>query len=124
MGALNALFIVLDDVGHRQLFSFICGETKIKARRRQIMKYILSFLGGVFVGAVAALLYAPTSGEELRAQLRDQAEAELDKVQTEFRRMQQEFSAKLDDTVAEIRAIMEQEESGEAAAEVEAADAS
>ena len=41
------------------------------------MKYLVSFLGGALVGAVIALLFAPSSGTELRAKLQTGAEAEV-----------------------------------------------
>lgn len=41
------------------------------------MKYIVAFVAGVVVGAVAAMLLAPASGEELRTKIRDQAQASL-----------------------------------------------
>lgn len=71
------------------------------------MKYLVTFLAGLFVGGVAALLYAPTSGEELRTQLRTQAEAEVERVQAEGQRRLQEFSAKLDEVLAELRALVD-----------------
>jgi len=43
------------------------------------MKYLLSFVCGAFVGAVVALLFAPSSGEELRTKLQAGAETELNK---------------------------------------------
>jgi gas vesicle protein len=79
------------------------------------MRYLLSFLSGVFVGAAVALLYAPKSGEELRGQIRTQAEIEFEKAQVEWQRMQQQMSAKLDETVAEVRELIEQVQAGEAA---------
>jgi gas vesicle protein len=77
------------------------------------MRYLLSFLSGVFVGAAVALLYAPKSGEELRGQIRTQAETELEKAQAEWQRMQQQISAKLDETLAEVRGLVEQIQAGE-----------
>jgi len=45
------------------------------------MKDLLIFLLGVFVGASVALLLAPESGEELRADIRTRADEELLKLQ-------------------------------------------
>lgn len=61
------------------------------------MKTILAFLGGALVGAAAALLTAPESGEELRGQIREI-----------LRRYgilkQEEEDAVIDEIVAEIEA--------------------
>lgn len=46
------------------------------------MKDLIIFITGVFVGAGIALLVAPESGEELRAEIRAKAEEELPKLQT------------------------------------------
>lgn len=81
------------------------------------MRYLLSFLSGVFVGAAMALLYAPTSGEELRGQIRTQAETEFEKAQAEWQRMQQQISVKLDETLAEVRELVEQVQAGKVAEE-------
>lgn len=35
------------------------------------MKLLYAFLGGAIVGAAAALLFAPETGEDLREQIRD-----------------------------------------------------
>lgn len=35
------------------------------------MKALYAFLGGAIVGATAAVLFAPTSGQDLRAQIKD-----------------------------------------------------
>jgi gas vesicle protein len=37
------------------------------------MRVLFSFVAGMLVGVVGALLFAPTSGEELRTQLREGA---------------------------------------------------
>ena len=41
-----------------------------------MMKYALSFLIGTVVGATIALLFAPSSGDELRANIKTQADAQ------------------------------------------------
>jgi gas vesicle protein len=41
----------------------------------------LSFLAGTLFGALAALLLAPSSGQELRGRIREEAEARLDELQ-------------------------------------------
>jgi gas vesicle protein len=63
------------------------------------MKYLVTFVGGMFVGAILALLFAPSSGEELRVQLQTGAEAELKKAEAEWQKAKtslQERTAKPD----------------------------
>jgi len=45
------------------------------------MKELIIFIAGVAVGASVALLLAPESGEELRAEIRTKADEELLKLQ-------------------------------------------
>lgn len=72
------------------------------------MKYLLSFLSGVFVGAVAALLLAPMSGEELRTQLQEGAEAELKKAQEEWHKASAELNVKVDEISQQLKSLGEQ----------------
>ncbi len=41
------------------------------------MKYLASLFLGAFVGAVIALLFAPSSGEEFRTNLKSQADVQV-----------------------------------------------
>ena len=41
------------------------------------MKYAMSFLIGAAVGAAVALLFAPSSGEELRMNIKTQADTQV-----------------------------------------------
>jgi gas vesicle protein len=72
------------------------------------MRYLVSFLSGVFVGAVAALLFAPMSGEELRTQIQEGAAAELERAQGEWNRAVAELSERFEETSQEIRSAIEQ----------------
>jgi gas vesicle protein len=82
------------------------------------MKYLMSFLSGVFVGATAALLFAPKSGAELREQIRLGAEAELQRVEAEWRAASAKLNVKIDEMSQQLKALVEQaEEQEEAEAE-------
>ena len=85
------------------------------------MKYLVSFLAGAVVGAVAALLLAPSSGAELRAQLQSGAEAELKKAEAEWKKATSELQEKLDQTSQELKSLVEQSQAEEAEAEAEPA---
>jgi gas vesicle protein len=83
------------------------------------MKYFVSFLSGALVGAIVALLMAPSSGEELRAQIGERAEAELKRAETEWNRALTELNVKLEDVRHEVHTLIQRSEAPEVA-EVEA----
>ncbi|MCI5977777.1 MAG: YtxH domain-containing protein [Bacteroidales bacterium] len=64
------------------------------------MKPAYLFLGGAAIGAIAALLLAPESGEDLRARLRSILQKKLDSATTsedELAMIMEKISADLDD---------------------------
>ena len=64
------------------------------------MKYVLSFVLGTAFGALAgttiALLLAPSSGEELRGNIKTKADAEYVKLQEEWQKGRQEMQLRMD----------------------------
>jgi len=68
------------------------------------MKYAMSFVFGVIVGAVAALLVAPSSGDDLRKEIKAQADVEVAKLQDEWQKGMQEVHDRLDKVSSEIQA--------------------
>ncbi len=60
------------------------------------MKYALSFLVGAVVGAVVALMFAPSSGEELRANIKTQADTQYARLQDEYQKGLQEMQVRMD----------------------------
>lgn len=64
------------------------------------MKPAYLFLGGAAIGAIAALLLAPESGEDLRARLRSILQKKLDSATTsedELAMIMEKISADIDD---------------------------
>ncbi len=85
------------------------------------MKYLVSFLSGALVGAIVALLMAPSSGEELRAQIGERAEVELKRAETEWKRALTELNSKLEDLRHELHLLVQRSEAADMAeAEAEA----
>jgi len=74
----------------------------------------VSFLTGAAVGAVVALLYAPTSGEELRSQIREEADTRWQMVTTEFDNAVSSMQESLEETRKEVLALVEEALSKEA----------
>jgi gas vesicle protein len=68
----------------------------------------LSFIAGAVFGAVLALLYAPTSGEELRAQIRDEADIRLQKASEEWTKALENVQTSIDEMGAEVKTYLDQ----------------
>jgi gas vesicle protein len=85
------------------------------------MKYLVSFLAGALAGAVVALLFAPSSGTELRKKLQTEAETELKKAEAEWKKATTELNQKLEDTRTEFKTFVEQSRAEDAETETEPA---
>jgi gas vesicle protein len=72
------------------------------------MKYILSVLIGALTGAALALLFAPSSGEELRANIKDQMDTQYAKLQLEYQKGMHEMQTRLDKVSSELQAMANQ----------------
>ena len=69
------------------------------------MKYALSFLFGAVVGAAVALLIAPSSGEELRANIKTQADTQYARLQDEYQKGMQEMQTRMDKMSSELQVM-------------------
>ena len=69
------------------------------------MKYALSFLLGAVVGAAVALLYAPSTGEELRTNIKTQADTQYARLQDEYQKGMQEMQTRMDKMSTELQAM-------------------
>ena len=72
------------------------------------MKYVVSFFLGAAVGAVAALLYAPSSGEELRSRIRSEAEDDLGRLQSELNASVSDLQKRIDNLTGEVQGYLDQ----------------
>jgi gas vesicle protein len=70
------------------------------------MKCALSFLLGAVTGAAVAMLFAPYTGEELRSNIKTQAETEYARLQVEYRKGMQEIQTRLDKMSSELQAMV------------------
>lgn len=61
-----------------------------------MLKVLISFIVGAAVGAAAALLFAPSSGEDLRHHLHDVAEADRERMRSEYQRGMDELHTRVD----------------------------
>ncbi len=69
---------------------------------------ILSFLAGAFVGSVVALLYAPKSGEELRTQIRAEADATVKRASAEWNKAVQDIQHQIEESQTQVKGYMAQ----------------
>lgn len=69
---------------------------------------IISFLAGAFVGAVLALLYAPKSGEELRMQIRTEADERVRKIQTDVNKAVKEIEKSIEEGQTQLKGYIAQ----------------
>lgn len=60
------------------------------------MKILYGFLVGALLGGISALLLAPMSGQELRNQMRAEAEAAKIKGEAEWQKQRQALTASLE----------------------------
>jgi len=74
----------------------------------------VAFLAGALVGAAIALLYAPSSGEELRTQIKTEADTRMEKLSAEMEKRMAELQATAEKTRADVMSYLEQfQEMGE-----------
>jgi len=72
------------------------------------MKETVIFLLGAMVGAAVALMFAPASGSELRAQIQSSAERDLDRLQSEWHQSLHRTNQKLDELQADVKQALKQ----------------
>jgi gas vesicle protein len=75
------------------------------------MGNLFSFLTGIIVGVAVGLLYAPKSGEELRAEIKAEAEVELQKLEVEWNRRMKEVNESIETTRKEVMTYIERAQS-------------
>jgi gas vesicle protein len=68
------------------------------------MKLILGFLLGAIVGGAMALLFAPSSGDQLRQNLKSQADTQYARMQEEWQKGKNEMQSRIDKVSSEIKA--------------------
>jgi gas vesicle protein len=72
------------------------------------MKAIVYFVLGAAVGATVALLFAPKSGAELRADLQATAEKDLSRLQADWQAAMAKTNERLDQMQADLKQALQQ----------------
>ncbi len=70
-----------------------------------LMKYVLTLLLGAVVGAAAALLFAPSSGKELRTNIKTQADTQYANLQNEWQKSMQDMHSRMDKMSSDLQAM-------------------
>ena len=80
------------------------------------MKDVFYLLLGAAIGAIIALLFAPESGQELRADIRSTANKDLQKLQAEWQTAMAKTHERLDQIQADLNTALHrtQSEGGDA----------
>ena len=76
------------------------------------MKELVFFLLGAAVGAVAALMFAPASGEELRAQIQTTAGKDFERLQAEWEKNMKKTNEQIAKLQADVKQALQREEAG------------
>jgi gas vesicle protein len=74
------------------------------------MKEIFYFLLGAVAGAIFALLFAPQSGAELRANIQSTAEKDWQKLQAEWMTGMEKANARLDQMQSELKQVLQKQD--------------
>ena len=73
------------------------------------MKYGITFalgtLLGALIGSALALLFAPSSGEELRANIKTQADTQYARLQDQYQKGMNELQTRMDKMSSELQAM-------------------
>lgn len=80
------------------------------------MKFVLGFLIGLLAGAGVALMYAPASGEETRANIKTQMDAQTAQMQEQWQVRYQQLQARIDKMSGDLQALTKQSKEAEPAA--------
>jgi gas vesicle protein len=72
------------------------------------MKYLLGFLTGTVFGAALALLYAPMSGEELRSEIRQEADTRYTQASQQLQKSLTEVNQRLDRLTSDLKEMIDE----------------
>jgi len=75
----------------------------------KVMKDMFFFLLGAAVGAIFALLFAPQSGEDLRANIQSTAEKDWHKLQAEWKTGMEKTNASLDQMQSDLKKVLQKQ---------------
>ena len=77
------------------------------------MKFMIGFIWGAMIGAAVALLYAPSTGEELRANIKTQADTQAARLQEEWQKSMSELQGRMDKLNSDLQALSGKADEGD-----------
>jgi len=77
------------------------------------MKAMLYFLYGAIAGAIIALLFAPQSGKETRANIQSTAEENWQKIQSEWQAGMETIHSRLDQVQSDLKQVQQKQNEAE-----------
>jgi gas vesicle protein len=98
---------------------FVCAGTHTtidEISGENLMKYAVSLLLGAMLGALIALLFAPSSGEELRSNIKTQADVQAARAREEWQKGRQGLQERINKMTTENNQEPAQPKKVEAAA--------
>jgi len=84
-----------------------------------MLKVMISFLVGAAVGAAAALLMAPSSGEELRAHMHEVADADRQRMRAEYQQGMDDLRSRMDKMSSDVDSSFDNNQEEEVVVEVD-----
>ena len=72
------------------------------------MKYMIGFITGTIFGAVLALLYAPMSGDELRGEIRREADTRYNQMQQQVQKGLTDLNTRVEKLSSDVRSAIEE----------------
>lgn len=84
------------------------------------MKYAIGFILGTLlgtaIGSIVALLFAPSSGEELRANIKTQADTQYARLQDQWQKGTTEMQTRMDKMSSDLQAMTSRSKEADKAA--------
>jgi gas vesicle protein len=77
---------------------------------KRALGYGLAFVLGTFLGAVLGLMFAPSSGGELRKNIKEQVNTQYAKVQEEVQKSMEKMQSTVEKVSQELAAVTEETE--------------
>jgi gas vesicle protein len=69
------------------------------------MSFMIGILFGAAVGAIVSLLFAPSSGEELRGNIKTQADTQYAKMQEQYQKGMTELQTRMDKMSSDLQGM-------------------
>ena len=78
-----------------------------------MLKVLISFFVGAAVGAAAALMLAPSSGEELRQHMHEVADADRERMRVEYQRGMEDLHSRMDKMSSDVSSAIHKDKGQE-----------